>query len=97
MNTTANGLHAPRGRPLALLEDLVTSLREERTLTLVNRPLLRGAGRLGNLFGTGVMVSYLREYYRRGRPHPTPWTAFTTLSRVAGSAVVGGPLSRQLG
>lgn len=96
MNTTAKGLGVARGRPLALLEALVRSLREGHEIVTVTRPMLRGGGRLGHIFGTGVMVRYLEEYYGRSRPHPTPWTAFTTLARVAGSAAVGGSLSRQL-
>ncbi|MDP6943672.1 MAG: diacylglycerol kinase family protein [Myxococcota bacterium] len=96
MNTTATGLGAPRGGPLERLRTVVADLRDQRELAVVRRPLLRGGERLGHLFGTGLVVSYLEEYYARGRPHPTPWTAFTTLMSTAGSAAIRGPLIRRM-
>lgn len=96
MNTTANGLGIPKGTPLKLLKALVDDLRSKRTLRTLSRPLMRGGDRLGCLFGTGLVVRYLEEYYRRGQPHPTPWTAFTTLSSAAMSAMVAGPLIRKM-
>jgi diacylglycerol kinase (ATP) len=96
MNTTANGLGVAKGTPHKLLKTLVGHVRAQRTLVTQPRPLMRGGDRLGCLFGTGLVVRYLQEYYRRGRPHPTPWTAFTTLSSAALSAVVGGPLIRHM-
>lgn len=96
MNTTANGLGIPRGTPRALLTSLVTHLNEGRTLITRPRPLMRGGDRLGCLFGTGLVVRYLQEYYKRGTPHPSPWTAVTTLSSAAMSALVGGALIKKL-
>ena len=96
MNTTATGLGVPRGRPTGLLSTLVANVRANRELTVVRRPLLRGGDRLGHLFGTGLVVTYLEEYYGRGRSHPTPWTAFTTLMSTAGSAAIQGPLIRRM-
>jgi diacylglycerol kinase (ATP) len=96
MNTTANGLGIAKGTPLKLLKRLVDDVRAERRLLTQPRPLMRGGDRLGCLFGSGLVVRYLEEYYRRGRPHPTPWTAFTTLSSAAMSAIVNGPLIRHM-
>ena len=96
MNTTANGLGIPKGKPEQLLRELVATRREGREFVTMPRPLMRGGGRLGCLFGTGLVVRYLEEYYRRGREQPTPWTALTTLSSAAMSALVRGPLIRHM-
>ena len=96
MNTTANGLGVAKGSPLHLLKRLIQDLESEGELRVIKRPLMRGASRLGCLFGTGLVARYLEEYYRRGQQEPTPWTAFTTLSLAAGSALVKGPLITKL-
>ena len=97
MNTTANGLGVPRGTTLSLLKKLTDDYRSGMPWRTQPRPLMRGGDRLGCLFGTGLVVRYLEEYYRRGRPHPTPWTAATTLMSAAMSALVRGPLIQKLG
>lgn len=96
MNTSAKGMGTPKGKPVQLLRALVEDLRAGRELLTTPRPLMRGGDRLGCLFGTGLVVRYLDEYYSRGRPYPTPWTALSTLTSLAGSAVVRGPLIRRM-
>ena len=71
MNTTANGLGVPRGTTLSLLKKLTDDYRSGMPRRTQPRPPMRGGDRLGCLFGTGLVVRYLEEYYRRGRPHPT--------------------------
>lgn len=96
MNTVANGLGVPRGRPEALLRDLVSALDDGRPLETRPTGTLDVAGRLGFLFGTGVIHGFLAEYYGRGRPYPTPLTAVETLAAAAGSALVQGRVIRRM-
>lgn len=90
MNTVANAVGVPRLGPEALLTRLVERVAAGTELRCVERKTLDVGGRLGFLFGTGVIYGFLAEYYRDGDPFPTPWTAFTTLARGSASAFVGG-------
>lgn len=90
MNTVANAVGVPRRRPEELLGRLVERVAARESITTVEHKTLDVGGRLGFLFGTGVIYGFLAEYYRDGDPFPTPWTAFTTLARGSASAFVGG-------
>lgn len=93
MNTIANSINIPRGRP----EHLARALRTQ-TLHGPLRTTTRGtiviADRLGFLFGTGIVQAFLREYYSTGEPSPV--TAARVLSRGVISAVTHGPLITRL-
>lgn len=107
MNTVANGLGIPKGKPASLLARLVADVDAGRPLTTTTRRAMEIGGvdadtspprprRLGFLFGLGVIHGFLDEYYRRGRPYPTPVTAVETLGVAIGSAMVGGPTIRRI-
>ena len=96
MNTVSKGLGITPGRPEQLLGRVVLDLSQGKPLTVVKRGTIDCSGQIGFICGLGVIPGFLKEYYARGRPFPTPVTAVTTLSRVAASAVVRGPLARRL-
>ncbi|MGM0577875.1 MAG: diacylglycerol/lipid kinase family protein [Myxococcota bacterium] len=96
MNTVANGVGAPRGKPEGLLRALVARLRRGERLRTTEVATMDAGGRLGFLFGFGVLHGFLAEYYRRGDPYPTPVTAVTTLSATLGSILVRGRLIRRM-
>lgn len=97
MNTVANGVGVPRGRPEALLAGLVANLATQAPLATVTRRTLDIGGRVGFLFGVGVIHGFLSEYYARGKPYPTPLTAVQTLSAAIGSAMIGGATIQRIG
>ncbi len=90
MNTVANSLGVPRGRPRQLLGKLIHATRGGRSLETVARSTIDVAGRLGFLFGTGVFRNFLFEYYQRGRGDPSAVTAAATIGHAAISAFLGG-------
>lgn len=96
MNTVANGVGVPRGRPLELLSGLLQARAEGRATQTVEHRTLDIGGRLGFLFGVGVIHGFLDEYYGRGRPYPTPLTAVETLGVAIGSAMIGGRTIRRI-
>ncbi|MEZ4267400.1 MAG: diacylglycerol kinase family protein [Myxococcota bacterium] len=96
MNTVANGVGVPRGKPPELLSGLLEARANGAALGSVARRTLDIGGRVGFLFGLGVIHGFLDEYYRRGRPYPTPLTAVETLSVAIGSAMIGGRTVRRI-
>jgi diacylglycerol kinase family enzyme len=98
MNTVA-AAHRISGTPEAVLGRLLQLRRSGSPAPAVERDLLRveaeGPGpQVGFLFGTGLAVSFLEAWYATG--HPTAARALWLLLRVAGSAVLGGPLAERL-
>jgi len=96
MNTVSNALHLPRGTPEKNLARLLAKTADGTMPPTVWRATLRADNRVGFLFGTGVFQSFLREYYRRGKDDPSAATAAETIGFMAASAVVQGPLIKQL-
>lgn len=94
MNTVANSLNLPRGRPEGLLDRLVRRYLEAPALRAVEQRMLDVDGQLGFLWGVGVIPAFLREYYDTGAPSPA--TAVKTLARCVASAVVGGSMIRRM-
>jgi diacylglycerol kinase (ATP) len=106
MNTVANSVGVPRGRPEGLLGGLIRAYAERATMPLANveRRVMRiepaqgskGSARpdYGFIFGTGVVYGYLAEYYRDGEPSPV--VAAKTLARGIGSTLVGGEMIRRM-
>ncbi|MCC6645726.1 MAG: hypothetical protein IT374_09165 [Polyangiaceae bacterium] len=93
MNTVADALGVSRGRPEGLLDKLVVRCLAPDLPTQA-RPTLDIEGKLGFLWGVGVLPAFLQAYYDTGAP--SPWTAVKTLSRAVGSALVGGALAKQM-
>ncbi len=90
MNTVANSIGTSQGRPEGLLARLVRSYNERslKPLDNVERHVMKVGNHYGFLFGSGVTVGFLREYYRD--PEPSPIVAVQTLARGIGSALIGG-------
>lgn len=94
MNTVANSLGLPKGKPEGLLDRLVRHYVAEPDLESFQRPTMRIDGKLGFLFGTGVVPGYLKEYYETGAP--SSWTAVKTLARACASAAVSGAMIKRM-
>jgi diacylglycerol kinase family enzyme len=107
MNTVANSVGVRHGSPEHLLTSLVRAYaakadglrRAERRLLCVSDVSARGGParalpQYGFLFGTGVMVGFLAEYYATG--NPSPLVAAGTLARASASALVAGPMIRRM-
>ena len=90
MNTVANAVGVPRGKPDGLLARLIEryAARQRQPLVSVERHVLRVGDHYAFLFGTGALQGYIREYYRV--PEPTPVWAAQLLARASVSALVGG-------
>jgi hypothetical protein len=76
------------------LDRLVRHYLETPALPAVEQWTIDVGGKLGFLWGVGVVHGYLKEYYVSGPP--SPWTAFKTLSRAVASTVVNGPMIRRM-
>jgi len=96
MNTVANALKLPRGKPERHLTRLLESTRDGALPPVVRRPTLVANGRLGFLFGTGAFYTFLEQYYRAGHDNPSPVTAVETITRAAGSVVIQGEFARRI-
>jgi hypothetical protein len=94
MNTVANSVGVPQGRPDGLLDRLVRRYLETPALSAVEQWTLDVEGKLGFLWGIGVVANFLDEYYATGTP--SPWTAVKTLARGIGSTMVRGPMVRRM-
>ena len=96
MNTVANSVGVPRGRPEGLLGRLIRDYAERASRPLVNveRHVMRIGDHYGFLFGTGVVHGFIAEYYRGGEP--SPLVAAKTLARGVGSTIVRGETIRRM-
>jgi diacylglycerol kinase family enzyme len=98
MNTVAHG-HAIRGGPERILRSVLAGRERAAPLRTRRRDVLRvsadgAAPRLGFIFGTGVVVSFLEAYYATRRP--SPGMAALLVARGLASIVVRGPFARAL-
>ncbi len=91
MNTVANAIGVPKGRPDGLLASLIARYNErmENPLQVVERNVMRVGDRYGFLMGTGVIHGYMSEYYRH--PEPNPLHAAKTLFDACRSVVLNRP------
>ena len=94
MNTVANSIGVPRGKPEGLLDRLIRAYADRSASPLVNveRHVMRIGTTYGFLFGTGAVYGFLAEYYRNGGGKPSPIVAAKTLLSGVGSAMVGGEI-----
>lgn len=90
MNTIARSLGAVHGEPAERLRRA-----QQGTLRARSCGTLLVGGEVGFLFSSGVMASYLSEYYAASGP-PGPLTAAGVLVRGAASVVTNGPLAKRL-
>jgi len=72
MNTVANAVGVPPGKPDGLLTALITRYNERGAtpLRVVERNVMRIDGHYGFIFGTGAIHGYMAEYYRHAEPNP---------------------------
>lgn len=91
MNTVANAIGVPKGRPDGLLASLIARYNERmiNPLRVVERNVMRIGDRYGFIMGTGVIHGYMSEYYRH--PEPNPLHAAKTLFDACRSVVVNRP------
>jgi diacylglycerol kinase (ATP) len=94
MNTVANSIGVPHGKPEGLLDRLMRAYAERsvRPLVDVERNVMRIGTTYGFLFGTGAVYGFLAEYYRGGTGKPSAVVAARTLLTGVGSAFVGGEI-----
>lgn len=95
MNTVARAVGCPAWPPERMLAQVVAGYRKGEPLDLMEHQLL-GANRsgFGFMVGAGVVVGFLHAYYegtRQGRLGAT-----VLLVRLVASALVGGPLVREV-
>ncbi len=96
MNTVANSVGVSRGKPEGLLGRLIRAYAQRATEPLANveRHVMRVGSHYGFLFGTGVIVGFLSEYYAGGEP--SPLVAAKTLARGVGSTLVQGEMIKRM-
>ncbi len=96
MNTVANAVGVPRGKPDGLRARLIEryAARQRQPLQSVERHVLRVGDHYAFLFGTGAIQGYIREYYRAAEPNPV-WAA-QLLAHASASALVGGETARRV-
>ena len=94
MNTVANSIGIPRGKPEGLLDRLIHAYADRKANPLANveRNVMRMGTTYGFLFGTGAVYGFLAEYYRNGTGQPSSAVAAKTLLSGVGSAIVGGEI-----
>ncbi len=96
MNTVANSVGVPRGRPDGLLAGLIKRYAERAQLPLrwAERHVMRIGDHYGFIFGTGAIHGFIAEYHRT--PEPDAIWAAKVLARGMGSAIVGGETARRV-
>ena len=94
MNTVADSLSLPRGKPEGLLDRLLRKYLEKPAIDTVEQWTLSVEGQLGFLWGLGVVQQFLREYYDMGAPSPK--TAALTLAKGIGSTFMRGEMYQRL-
>jgi len=95
MNTIARSVGCRHGTPERVLTHAASDYRLGRPFETTERHLLGVDGRyFGFTFGAGIIVSFLRLYYRG--PHLGPWAAATLLTRVGLSGITRTSLARGL-
>ena len=96
MNTVANSLGISRRSPRRLLRRALSTVETPHTSPVQRRRVLDVGGRLGFLFGTGVMYGFLAEYYDAGHGDPTPRTALKVFTRCVASSLVQGSTYKRI-
>jgi diacylglycerol kinase family enzyme len=95
MNTVANAVGVPRGRPDGLLANLIKRYARRAPLTSVERHVMRVGDHYGFIFGTGCIHGFIDEYYR-GTDEPNPLWAAKVLLRASASVLVKGDMMRRV-
>jgi diacylglycerol kinase (ATP) len=96
MNTVANSVGVPRGRPDGLLASLLARYaeRDHRPLRVAERHVMRIGDHYGFIFGTGAIHGFIAEYHKTQAPNAL-WAA-KVLARGMGSALVHGEMVQRI-
>lgn len=96
MNTVADSLGLPRRRAtlLARFSARVRQRVKGKGTATAERASLVCNGRVGFIFGIGVIPAFLEAYYATGRA--SPFTAARVLGRAVIESVTGGPLFERI-
>jgi diacylglycerol kinase family enzyme len=91
MNTVANAVGVPRGRPDGLLAALIARYNERLRAPLrsVERHVMRIGDNYGFIFGTGAIHGFMSEYYRSAEPNPAQ--AARVLLEASSNVLCGRP------
>lgn len=97
MNTISNSIGIT-GTPGKILLNVVDKYYSKQPFDITERDMLKISDdtgvRYGFIFGNGVAANFLEKYYED--PSPSPAVAATLLSRCLASALVRGPLIRDV-
>lgn len=96
MNTVANSVGVPRGKPDGLLAAVIKRYAERDRMPLhcAERYVMRVGDHHGFLFGTGAIYGFMDEYFKTDKPNPV-WAA-RVLAQATASVFVGGDLSKRV-
>jgi diacylglycerol kinase family enzyme len=96
MNTVANSVGVPRGRPDGLLSSVIARYaeRDRSPLLSTERHVMRIGEHYGFIFGTGAIYGFIAEYYKTEEPNAI-WAA-EVLARGLVSAAVQGDMIRRI-
>lgn len=95
MNTVARAVGCSAWHPERMLAEIVDEYRRGEPLPLTAHQLASVNGRhYGFMVGAGVPVDFLRHYYER--PRRGALAAARTLTRLSGSALLGGAAMREM-
>ncbi len=84
-----------QGTPASILKNLVEKYHGGVPFKTVTRKTIRvGKDRYGFVFGTGIILNFIKMYHGGGQAGP--FRAAHVLMQVAGSALVDGPLAQEL-
>lgn len=93
MNTIANS-YGIRGDTSSLLFELLDRYHNHDPFSIFEKEILQIGDAYGFIFGNGIVYNFLDAYYKTGNPSPP--VAARLLLQAVGSAMVNGPLARQL-
>jgi diacylglycerol kinase (ATP) len=97
MNTISNSIGIT-GRPGAILLNIVDKYYSKQPFDITERDMLKVTDdtgvRYGFIFGNGVAANFLELYYED--PNPSPAVAASLVARCLASAILQGPLIKQL-
>ncbi len=89
MNNLSNCLSV-RGAPEKILSNLILKYHEDIPFAETDMDILKINNDYGFLFGMGLVSRFVDEYNGHSNGDPTPWRAFSMLSRAMVSAAING-------
>ena len=98
-NTVARNFNGRLEPPESYVPRIFRALQEGRSLHRVRRPTLRikdssGEGRVGFIFGAGLVAAFFQEFYARGGGGYAE--ASRMIARIFGGSFVGGAMAKRV-